>query len=244
MPFLDDIGPDDEALQRPIWGVFALLKDNLERVLVANAGWAIQLLPVLAAVAFPQLPLVVRVIMVIYSALALTPATALLFVWMARVNQHEMLRLEMLKEDLRELLLPGLLCLAPLFGLLGMYYVAVVLLSFAHILLLDALARFVLLILLASALYWGPLFAEYPGRSPFFLLQRSLWLLWRYPGTTLVTGLLALLVMGIGVFSVAGFFLIAPAVAALLATRRCFALLARERRRQERLQKKIKVGVV
>jgi hypothetical protein len=244
MPFLDDVGPDDEALQRPIWGVFALVKDNLERVLVANVGWSIQLLPAFAALAFPQLPLAVRVTLMIYSALTLTPATALLFVWMSRVNQHEMLRLEMLKEDVRELLLPSLLCLAPLLGLLGMYYAAVVLLSFAHILLLDVLARFVLLILLVSALYWGPLFAEYPGRSPFYLLRRSLLLLWRYPGTTLATGLLALLIMGIGVLSVAGFFLIAPAVATLLLTRRCFALLVRERLRQERIQKSIKVGVV
>lgn len=240
MPFLDDIGPDDEALRRPIWGVFALVKDNLERVVVTNIGWALQLLPAIAALAFAQLPLIVRIILVVYSAVMLTPATALLFVWMARVNQHEMLRMEMLKEDLRELFLPSMLCLAPLFGLLGMYYVAVVLLSSAHILLLDALARFVLLILLASAVYWGPLFAEYPGASPLALLQRSLLLLWRYPGATIATGLLAFLVMGIGIFSIAGFFLIAPVVAALLVTRRCFALLARERTRQA----KVKVGTV
>src|SRR5579875_3957515 len=152
MPFLDDIDPDDEALQRPIWGVFALVKDNLERVLVTNIGWAIQLLPAMAALAFPQLPLALRVILVAYSALMLTPATTLLFVSMAHVNQHELLRLEMLKEDARELLLPGLLCLTPLFGLLGIAYLAVVLLSFAHILLLDTLARFALLVLLASAI--------------------------------------------------------------------------------------------
>src|SRR5579871_511321 len=119
MPFLDDIGPDDEALQRPIWGVFALVKDNLERVVAANVGWAIQLLPVIAALAFPQLPVAVRVLLLIYSAVVLTPATGILYVWMARVNQHEMLRLEMLKEDFRNLALPGLFCLAPLFGSLG-----------------------------------------------------------------------------------------------------------------------------
>ncbi len=244
MPFLDDIDPDDEALQRPIWGVFALVKDNLERVLVTNIGWAIQLLPAMAALAFPQLPLALRVILVAYSALMLTPATTLLFVSMAHVNQHELLRLEMLKEDARELLLPGLLCLTPLFGLLGIAYLAVVLLSFAHILLLDTLARFALLVLLASAIYWGPLFAEYPGRSSFFILRQSLLLLWRYPGASIGTGLLALLVMGAGVFSIAGFFLIAPVVAALLVTRRCFTLLVSERARQKRLQEKLRVGTV
>jgi hypothetical protein len=244
MPFLDDIGADEEALQRPIWGVFALVKDNLERVLVANLAWSVQLLPAMAALAFPQLPLVLRVVLIAYSALALTPATALLFVWMARVNQSEMLRLEMLREDVRELLLPGLLCLAPLFGLLGMAYFAVVLLSFAHLLLLDVLARFGLLILLASALYWGPLFAAYPGRSPFYLLRCSLMLLWCYPGATIATGLLALLVAGVGVFSVAGFFLIAPVVAALLLTRRCCALLTREHLRQARRRASVKAGAV
>lgn len=236
MPFLDDIGADDEALRRPIWGVFALIKDNLERVVTVNIGWAVQLLPAIAALAFQQIPLAVRVLLVLYSALMLMPATGLLFVWMARVNQHEMLRLEMLKEDFRRLVLPSLLCLAPLFGLLFMCYALVLLLGLAHILLFDVLVRFILLILLVSAFYWGPLFAEYPERSPFFILRQSLLLLWNYPGQTLATCLAVALVVAIGVISVAGFFLIVPVVAALLLTRRCFALLAREQARQNRLK--------
>jgi hypothetical protein len=234
MPFLDDIGADDEALQHPIWGVFALIKDNLERMVAANVGWSAQLLPAIAALAFPQLPAVVRVIFIIYSTVMLIPATAVLFVWMARVNQHETLHLEMLKKDFRHLALPSLLCLAPLFGLLGMCYMVIVLLGLIHILLLDVLARFTFLVLLVSALYWGPLFAAYPGRLPLFLLRQSLLLVWKYPTQTAVTGLLVLLVTAIGIGSIAGFFLIAPVVVALLQTRRCFALLARSRARQER----------
>ncbi len=233
MPFMDDIGADDEALRHPVWGVFALVKDNLERMVAANVGWSAQLLPAIAALAFPQLPTAARVLFMLYSAAMLTPASGVLFVWMARVNQHEALHLETLKEDFRRLALPSLLCLAPLFGLLGICYLVIVLLGLIHILLLDVLARFALLVLLVSALYWGPLFAAYPGRLPFFLLRQSLLLVWKYPAQTVGTGLLVLLALVIGIGSIAGFFLIAPVVAALLQTRRCFSLLARERARRE-----------
>lgn len=235
MPFLDDSGANDEALQHPTWGVFALLKDNLERMVAVNVGWSLQLLPAIAALAFPQLPLVVRVLFTLYSAAMLIPASGVLFVWMARVNQHEALHLDLLKEDFRRLALPSLLCLAPLFGLLGICYLAIVLLSLLHILLLDVLARFTLLVLLVSALYWGPLFAASPGRLPFFLLRQSLLLVWKYPAPTLATGLLVVLVAAIGIGSIAGFFLIAPVVGALLQTRRCAALLAREQARHARI---------
>ncbi|HLI70418.1 MAG TPA: hypothetical protein VKV19_11730 [Ktedonobacteraceae bacterium] len=240
MPFLDDIDGDDDALQHPIWGAFALLKDNLERLMMANIGWSLQLLPAIAALAFPQLPFVVRLLLLLYSAIALTPATGILYTWMARVNQRETLRLEMLREDFRNLALPSLLRLAPLFGLLGIGYAVIVLLGLVHILLLDVLARFGLLVLLVCALYWGPLFAEYPGRSPFSILRQSLLLIWNYPGQTAVTGLFVILIAAGGVISIAGFFLIAPVIVALLQTRRCFALLAREQARQ----KKFKVDMV
>lgn len=235
MPFLDDIGANDETLQHPIWGVFGLIKDNLERVIAANVGWSIQLLPAIAALAFPQLPSVLRVVFIIYSAAMLIPATGVLFVWMARVNQHEALHLETLKEDVRRLALPSLLSLAPLFGLLGINVLVIALLGLLHVLLLDVLARFTFLVLLVCSLYWGPLFAAYPGRLPSFLLRQSLLLVWKYPAPTLATGLLVVLVAAIGIGSIAGFFLIAPVVVALLQTRRCAALLARSRARQERI---------
>jgi hypothetical protein len=243
MPFFDDTGAEDEALARPIWGVFALLRENLERVMLANIGWALQLFPVFGALAFPQLPLALRIVMVFYSLTALAPATALLYVWMARVAQGEMLRLETFKDDLREFALPGLLRLAPLFGFLGLSYLLIILLSFAHILLLDTLARFLLMILLVCALYWGPLFAEFPGRSIFFLLRQSLLLVWRYPGQTLLTGLVVLLATVLGLITIVPFFVIVPVVVVLLQTRRCLELLAREKMRQAR-RSGVKVGVI
>lgn len=240
MPFLNDIGADDEVLRRPIWGVFALVKDNLERVLLANVGWSLQMLPAIAAFGFPELPTIIRVLLILYSATALAPATAILYAWMARVSQGEMLRLEMLKESFRELALPSLLRMAPLFGVLGLGYLAILLLGFAHILLLDTLARFAFLVLLTCALYWGPLFAEYPDRSPLFLLRQSLLLVWKYPGPTVLTGLVVLLVAAFGVLTVVSLFVIVPAVIALLQTRRCLELLARERTRQSRSR----VGII
>src|ERR1700730_12494501 len=102
MPFFEDIGSEDEILHRPIWGVFALVKDNLERLIVANIGWSLQFLSAIIAHGFVTLPFAVRIVFVLYSFIALVPATGVLFRLMARVCQDEMLRLDMIKEDLRE----------------------------------------------------------------------------------------------------------------------------------------------
>ncbi len=232
MPFLHDISADDELLARPIRGTFALVRDNLERVMLVNIAWSLQVFPALAALAFPQLPLALRLFFFFYSLTALAPATALLYVWMGRVAQGEMLRLEMVKEDIHELRFAGLFRLVPLFGVLGFNYVALVLLGFSHVLLLDTLARFLFLILLTCSLYWGPLFALAPERSALSLLRQSLILIWKYPAPALLTGLIVLGVTALGIFTVVPLFVIIPAVIALLQTRRCQALLAREQGRQ------------
>jgi hypothetical protein len=166
----------------------------------------------------------------------LVPATGLLFVWMGRICQQEPFRLEMFKEDIRALALPGFISLAPLFGSLGVCYLAILLLGLVHILLLDILVRFAFLLLWVCALYWGPLFAANPGRSPFFLLGQSLLLFWRYPGATVLTGLVALLAAALGVLSIGGFFLIVPVIIALLQTSRFYELMGRERTRRRRFK--------
>ncbi len=227
MPFFEDIGADDEVLHRPIWGAFALVKDNLERLIVANIGWSLQLLPAILAYVLITLPLVVRVVFVLYSIVALVPATAMLFRLIARVCQYETLLLDMIKEDLREMVRPSFISLSPLLGMLALFFWLAIFSSFLHILLLDVLIRFILLLLLVCALYWGPLFAEYPGRSALFLLHQSALLAWRYPVATLQTGIIVLLVMIVGTVSIGGLFLIVPVVIALLQTRRCQELLVR-----------------
>ncbi|MBA2395531.1 MAG: hypothetical protein H0V70_22600 [Ktedonobacteraceae bacterium] len=220
MPFFEDIGAEDEALRRPIWGAFALVKDNLERLITANIGWSLQLLPAIVAYGFVALPLIVRLLLVLYSLIALIPATGVLFRLMARVCQSETLRLDMLKEDLREMARPSFISLSPLLGMLALLFWLAVFSSTLHILLLDVLIRFTLLLLLVCALYWGPLFAEDPGRSAFFLLRQSALLAWRYPVPTLLTGCIVLFALIVGAVSIGGLFLIMPVVVALLQTRR------------------------
>lgn len=234
MPFFEDIGPEDEVLHRPIWGAFALVKDNLERLIAANIGWSLQLLPAIVAYGFVPLPLIVRIVFVLYSLVALVPATGVLFRLMARVCQYETLRLDMIKEDFREMTRPSFISLSPLLAMLALFFWLAVFSSFLHILFLDVLIRFVLLVLLVCSLYWGPLFAEYPERSALFLLRQSALLAWRYPGPTIQTGIIVLLAMILGVVSIGGLFLIVPVVVALVQTRRCYELLAQERLRQQK----------
>ncbi len=236
MPFFEDIGSDDEILQRPIWGVFALVKDNLERLIAVNIGWSLQLLPAVIAYGFVMLPLAVRIVLILYSFLALIPATAVLFRLMARVCQYETPRLDMLKEDFREMALPSFISLSPLLGTLALFFWLAVFTAVLHILLLDVLLRFIILVLLVCSLYWGPLFAEYPGRSALFLLRQSALLAWRYPVQTLQTGIMVVLAGVLGVVSIGGLFLIVPVVVALLQTRRCHELLAQESLRQQKLR--------
>ena len=234
MPFLEDIGADDEVLQRPIWGTFALVKDNLERLIAANLGWSLQLIPAIVAFGFNSWPLMVRVLLVLYSVTALAPATAILFRFMARVCQYEALRLDMVKDDFRELAVPSFISLAPLFGVLGVFFWLTLLLSTIHILLIDVLIRFIFIVLLVCSMYWGPLFAEDPERAPWSILGQSLLLVWRYPAPTVQTGIVVLLALLLGTISVGGLFLIVPVLVALLGTRRCYELLVRERMRHQR----------
>jgi len=234
MPFFEDIGADDEVLQRPIWGAFALIKDNLERLVITNLAWSLQFVPAMLALAFTGLPTILRVLLLLYSAIVLVPATGTLFRLMARVAGYEALRFELVKEEFHEVALRSFICLSPLFGMVGLLLWFTVLASFAHIILLDILMRFTLLVLFVCASYWGPLFAEYSMRSPLFILQQSLLLVWRYPAPTLLTGAVVLLAMIIGTVSIGGLFLIVPVVVALLQTRRCYELLARESARQQR----------
>ena len=61
MPFVADIETRDEA-RGPIWGPFAVIRDNVERLVALNLGWSVQLLPGVLALAFPQLPLWLRLV--------------------------------------------------------------------------------------------------------------------------------------------------------------------------------------
>lgn len=235
MPFFEDIGADDEALQRPIWGAFALVKDNLEGLILANIGWALQLLPAVLAFCFVMLPLFVRIIFVLYSLVAIVPATGVLFKLMARVCQYETLRMDIVREDFRAVVRSSFVSLSPLAGALALIFWLSIFSSSLHIFLLDVLLRFTLLFLLVCSLYWGALFVEYPGRSALFLLRKSALLVWRYPLPTFQTGIVVVLALVLGAISIGGLVLIVPVVMALLQTRRCHTLLVQEALRRQRL---------
>ncbi len=243
MPFFEDFEADEERLRQPIWGTFALLTNHLERLVAINVAWSLQLLPALAALAFPQLPALLRLCLFAWSVLALPPATALLFVWVARLNQGEPLELQRLGEDLRRLGLPSLYVLGPLPGLLALGVVLIGFVDQWSLLWPGLLLRLLLLGLLFSAPCWGPLFALEPATPPWVLLGEALRLAWRYPLEVGVTALLAGLLLLVGLLSVAGCFLIVPALLALLLTRRCQGLLAQEQRRRQRWGERFKVGL-
>ncbi|WP_376794040.1 hypothetical protein [Thermogemmatispora sp.] len=230
MPFFEEFEADalaEETLRRPIRGAFALLREQLERLVALNVGWALQLLPALVALAWPGWPLGLRLLLVAYSALALMPATALLFSGVARLNRQEPLDLVTLGAELRRLALPSLRTLAPLPGLCGLLCLLIVAVGPVRLLLVDVLLRLGLLVLLFSAAYWGPLFLAEPEQPAWLLGGRALRLAWRYPLATACSLLLVLAIMLVGYLSIAGFFLIAPVLAALLLWRRTLVLLAR-----------------
>jgi hypothetical protein len=225
MPFFDDTGIDTQAAQGPFWGAFATLRDQLERLIVLNIAWSIQLLPGVAALAFAELPAWARLLMLAYSGLAIAPATGALYALARLAAQGEPLSLELATGALRSLALPSFRVLAPLYSTLGAACAAIAALDTwraagtpPSLLALDVGLRLALLLGLTCASYWGPLFAQAPEQAPAALLRQSALLVWRYPGRALLIGGAVLLVLAIGAISVGGLFLVVPVLAALLQT--------------------------
>jgi hypothetical protein len=224
MPFFDDTGSDTQTARGPLWGAFATLRDQLERLIVLNIAWSIQLLPGVAALAFPGLPGWARLLMLAYSGLVLAPATGALYALVRLAAQGEPIGLEQATDTLRALALPSFRVLTPLYGMLGLLCGAIAAASAwrtngaAGLLVLDVGLRLALLLGLTCANYWGPLFARAPEQPAGAILRRSALLAWRHPGRTLLTSGAVLLVLAIGALSVGGLFLVVPVLAALLQT--------------------------
>jgi hypothetical protein len=223
MPFFDDTGIDTQAAQGPFWGAFATLRDQLERLIVLNIAWSIQLLPGVAALAFAELPAWARLLMLAYSGLAIAPATGALYALARLAAQGEPLSLELATGALRSLALPSFRVLAPLYSMLGVACAAIAALDTwraagTPLLALDVGLRLALLLGLTCANYWGPLFAQAPEQPTAALLRQSALLVWRYPGRALLASGAVLLVLLIGAISVGGLFLVVPVLAALLQT--------------------------
>jgi hypothetical protein len=225
MPFFDDTGINTELGRGPFWGTFATLRDQIERLLALNIVWSAQLLPGVAALGFGGLPAWMRALMLLYSGAVLAPATGLLYALVRRAAEGETLTLDLTRDLAGKLALPSLRALGSLLGAVGLLlwmaaYVGSLGIAWSStpLLALEVALRLLLLLLLACAMYWGPLLAEQPSATPASLARQAARLVWRYPGHTLLVSGAVLLTLVVGAISVGGLFLIVPVLVALLQT--------------------------
>lgn len=229
MPFFDDSGPRIEEQHSPLERSFALVRDQLERMVALNILWAVQSAPLLIAWAFPA-PDLVRVLFTLYTALAIPPATAILFAILAHVSSGESVDRHLLLECVQSHLKVGLLKLMPLYSL---FFWLIVVMNFAADqgwAVLDVLAQLLILLLLTISLYWGPLIAAHPEWSLWQIGSGAVRLFWDHPGHTLLLGVVCAVALFFGIISIAGFVLIVPVLIMLFQTE--FARAVLENRRQ------------
>lgn len=219
MPFLEDTGPRDER-RGPIWASFATVGGQVERLVAANVAWAVQVMPGGAALAFTGLPAWLRILLGLYSATVLPPATAVLFGLAAEACRGQHIDVGFAAELLRTYAARSVRTLAPLYGTFGvLIWVAV----FAHVRGWTApVAALTLAILVWSvcATYWGPMFAEDPARSLVELARASVRLTWRRPEQTLTSWAMVAVSLVMGAVSIGGLVLIVPMFVAVLQTHR------------------------
>jgi len=226
MPFVGDIETRDES-RGPIWGPFAVVRDNVELLLILNLGWSIQLLPGVLALAFPQLPLWLRLTMGIYSATALIPGTGVLYALTLAATRGEQVSMDLAIQSLRDLALPSFRTLAPLYGVFGLLIWLAIIVGPAMPV-MTTLATLACLLWYLCATFWGPMLAVHPDAAVASVVRDSLLLVWRYPAETFVTALVAAVALVVGMVSIGGLMLIVPVVIALLHTQRYLDLVARE----------------
>src|SRR5215213_2880927 len=218
MPFVADIRTRDDA-HGPIWGPFAVIRDNIESLVVLNLGGSLQLLNTVLALAFPQLPPWLRLIMGLYSATVVIPATGVLYALTLAATRGEQVSRELAILSWRQLALPSFRMLTPLYGVFGLLIWLAILVG-PSMPVLTTLATLACLLWYLCATYWGPMLAIDPGMEVVSAARGSLRLVWRYPAETFVTGLVAGAALVIGMVSIGGLVLIVPVVIALLHTQR------------------------
>jgi hypothetical protein len=226
MPFVGDIETRDES-RGPIRGPFAVVRDNVELLLILNLGWSIQLLPGVLALAFPQLPLWLRLTMGIYSATALIPGTGVLYALTLAATRGEQVSMDLAIQSLRDLALPSFRTLAPVYGVFGLLIWLAIIVGPAMPV-MTTLATLACLLWYLCATFWGPMIAVHPDAAVASVVRDSLLLVWRYPAETFVTALVAAVALVVGMVSIGGLMLIVPVVIALLHTQRYLDLVARE----------------
>lgn len=226
MPFVADIEARNDA-PGPIWGPFAVIRDNIESLVVLNLGWSLQLLPGVLALAFPQLPPWLRFIMGLYSATAVIPATGVLYALTLAATRGEQVSRELAIISCRQLALPSFRTLAPLYGVFGLL-IWLAIIAGPTMPVVTTLATLACLLWYLCATYWGPMLAVDPGTDAVSVARGSLRHVWRYPAETFLTGLVAAVALVVGMVSIGGLMLIVPVLIALLHTQRYLDLMARD----------------
>jgi hypothetical protein len=216
MPFFDDSGARPEGERHPVWRALALAREQLERVILLNLLWAAQVAPLLLAWALPNLSVAARAALALYTAFAILPATGMMFAVLDALSDGTPLNGELIWESLRTQFAPSFLKLFPLCSLFGWLAWGASFAAAQNWLLLDVLARLAFLLLAVFSLYWGPLMVARPGLSAWGIFVQAAQWTWRKPAPTLLTGLACLFALALGVISLGGFFLIAPALIALM----------------------------
>lgn len=196
----------NEKRPEPLWETFALLRDQVERLVALNLFWAVQLIPGVVGLAFPSLPLLLRTLLVGSSAFLIVPASLTVFTVIAEALDGS----EITFADIRRAFCRGarssFQTLAPLYLLLAL--LLWVNLSLPGPLLLLVWLRLALFVTLTCAMYWGPLAAEQPRRSAVAVFRDSLRLLLRFPGRTLGAALVSLCMLMVAAVSIGGMLLI------------------------------------
>ena len=186
-----------------------------------------QLVPGGIALAFPELPVWLRVVLGLYSATVLPPATAVLFGLAAEACRGQHVDAGLAGELLRAYAARSLRTLAPLYGTFGVLGWAALLASQLDLSAVLAVLTLAILVWSVCATYWGPSFVADPDVSLGALARTSVRLTWRRPEQTLGTWLIVGVSLLIGVVSIGGLVLIVPMLVAILQTHRFETVRAR-----------------
>jgi len=229
MPFFEDTGVRTEEHRGPLLSAFSVLLDQIERMVVLNLVWTAQFVPVLIAYIF-SLPLAIRLSLLACNGFLYFPLTGLLYTAIGRACDGELLRVDTVIDAWRESVRRSAFVLAPLLVIFPGLVLAAIWAASMNFFLLDVLVRLAILLLGVCSLYWGPLFAAFPGASAVAVFRHSVILMWKYPLLTLLTGCAVVFSLIIGTFSVGGLFLIVPVLIALLETQLYRYLIHNEKR--------------
>lgn len=227
MPFFDTTGIEPDEQRGPLLNALATLRDQVERLVALNIAWSVQLLPAVIALGFGQNWLrVFQVVPVVYSAIAIVPASGVVFALVARAAQGEHVGLESTRDAVHALALPSIRALAPIYSTLA-FVAWGAFQTGEQATLFAVMPRLLLLAGLFCATYIGPLLVEQPQLGPFALFRRSAQLAIDHPVLTLLAWGTALLAMIIGAISVGGLFLIMAVLVALIQTHTYHAIRKR-----------------